>query len=375
MQFSKSIDLDDFSANELTPYLDAITHSEMALFGIENPPIVCDSLNWRAAMTLYSFDAHRIIEQGKTFAQIGTISDHVIDFLRNKGAVVFPIHSYSQCLTNPIATFVECIQKSSYCVANRSHESNTIPVFSDPRALELPSNFFDGVYTSGIMETAGSLDAVEAIAAEIGRILKPGGIASICTLLRLEGPDQTQWFDNRCMLFTPSLIKEHLIKASGLNSIGFPNNEPSAKTYQTRQYLIDFLNLSHEEATPYDKIVSSSSLISFQDGFLFCPVHILLSKPLEWKPAATTEAKINYFRKIIQANKRRDIDSLRELKQTKSSSQNTKESKIAPKGILGRILYKIDESLKRKPHVRQAIRKMMLPFPRVIVFLRNKMEA
>ncbi len=54
--------------------------------------------------------------------------------------------------------------------------------------LQYEDDSFDGIYSSGSIEHFGSHENVRQAASEMARVLKPGGVASVSTEFRLEGP-------------------------------------------------------------------------------------------------------------------------------------------------------------------------------------------
>ena len=122
------------------------------------------------------------------------------------------------------------------------------------------------------LEQCIDVDSVEGAIIEIAHQLKPGGHASIHTLLKINGPEGIP-HPNHCLLFTPELIEKHIVQSSGLQLLGELDPHPSPKTFATRQNTPDFLN-STKRPDP----------ILFHDGFLYCPVHLLLQKPHDWNP-------------------------------------------------------------------------------------------
>lgn len=370
MKFSKAIDLEDFQSQELWPYLEVIAENEMASFGNKKPVIIPDSKNWETAMALYSFERHGLFQEGKLFAGIGAGTERLTEMLANKGAITFPVDRYLE--TTPWSD----VAPSGYMVGVSQYSSkgtesrNIIPVHSDARKLDLPSNFFDGIYSSGSIEHFGGLEAVEAAAYEIARILKPGGIASISTEFRLDGPAGIPWFDDNCILFTPEIILKHIIEPSGLIAVEMPDNQPSSETYKTRKHLVNFLNSAKNARTFQDKLDAYPNLVLFHEGFLFCSVHILLQKPPNWKPIPKSISKVDRFQEEIQANYRRSIDILKRAFAYDDCPKTERETRFVFK-ILGSVMSK----LKKSPKLKYCVMRILHKFPRICAFLRKKLKT
>jgi SAM-dependent methyltransferase len=375
MKFSKVIDIEDFASEELIPYLRAIAEEEKEIFGIEKPIIIPDSKNWETAMALYSFDQNHLLKQGKVFAGIGAGTERLTEFLANQGSIVFPVDRYLESTPwSDVAPGGYMVSASNYCYKHTNIQ-NIIPVHSDARVLNLPSNFFDGIYSSGSIEHFGSLNAVEAAASEIARILKPGGIASISTEFRLDGPDQMPWFDDNCILFTPELIKKHIVQASGLTPIGIPENRPSAKTFGTRKILVDFLSSAKNVKTLQDKLDAYPNLVLFHDGFLFCSVHILLQKPLDWELTLRSKSMVQSFRKEVHDNSRAAIEELRKMSVSRATLAPGAERVTIKPHRVSALLSKINTRLQKTPKLRRSLRRTLRLFPGLTPFLRRKIKS
>jgi len=155
---------------------------------------------------------------------------------------------------------------------------HVIPVHSNAMQLNLPDCRFDGVFSSGSIEHFGSLDNVAEAAREIGRILKPGGVASIATEFRLEGPADRPWFDDNVILFTPELLEQYIVRPSGLRLRAPIRFEQSERTFESRQNLVDFLQRAQNIHTLEEKRAAYPNLVLYHDGFLFCSIALTLYK-------------------------------------------------------------------------------------------------
>jgi SAM-dependent methyltransferase len=373
MNFSKAIDLEDFYSQELKPYLQELAEREMALFAIEKPKIIPDSKNWETAMALHSFDKHDLLKEGNRFAGIGAGTEQLTELLANRGAIVFPVDRYlEQTAWSDVAPGGYMVSVSEYTQTS-TNARNIIPVHSDGRVLNLPSDFFDGVYSSGSIEHFGSLDAVEAAAAEIARILKPGGIASISTEFRLDGPEHTRWFDDNCILFTQDLLAKHVVQPSGLIPLGIPDNRPSSKTFETRKCLTDFLSSTKNMRTFEDKTDAYPNLILYHEGFLFCSVHILLKKPVDWEPIPNARMKVDYFRKEVQSNQ---VIAIARLKRALSGKGQAGpiEQKSFKRNWLSEILKAASSFVDKRSSLRRILLKILIRVPKLASFLRRKLK-
>jgi len=302
MNYSKVIDLKDFESSHLRPYLEQFAAVEMQRFGIKEPMVIPDSKHWECAMAIGAFEEFGLLKERNTFAGIGAGTELTTFFLASRGCIAFPCDRYMENTPwsdiSPIGMMLEP-QWYSELKFPRGH---VIPVNTDARSLRLPSSFFDGIYSSGALEHFGSLAAVAAAAQEIARVLKPGGFASISTEFRLEGPEDRPWFDDNCILFTPQLIDDYIIKPSGLKLVGDLETTPSDETFYTRRQLTDFLELARSIQSLADKKAAYPNLVLYHEGFLFCSIHLLFTKPYNWTGALTTE-NCSFANEIAHNNK------------------------------------------------------------------------
>lgn len=276
--YSKLIDIEDYEDSSLKPILEELAKEDSIRFGLEEVVVIPDSKKWESAMAIKSFKDFNILKPGNTFVGIGAGIEINTFYLASKGCICFPVDKYlSETPWSDVAPIGMMIDPKRYSPIE-TKEMNIIPVHSDARYLRLPSNYFDGIYSAGSIEHFGSLDKVSESILEIERILKPGGIASITTEFRLDGPVDRPWFDDNVILFTKELIEKYIIKASKLTLIGSIESDVSEKTYETRKELADFLESTKKLTTIEEKQNIYPNFVLHNDGFLFCSIHLLLKK-------------------------------------------------------------------------------------------------
>jgi SAM-dependent methyltransferase len=96
-----------------------------------------------------------------------------------------------------------------------------VPRHADMCDLPFEDNMFDGIFSSGSIEHVGKAgtadwDAISKAAKEIGRVLKPGGVASISTEWRMVGDG---WGWGHVRLFDMDTLYKYVIEPSGLELI------------------------------------------------------------------------------------------------------------------------------------------------------------
>ncbi len=287
---SKVIDLGDFASPELLPYLTEVNAEEAVRLGCAPEAIVPDSKQWECAMALRALDLAGAARPKAMIAGIGAGTEATIFALARRGALVFPADRYLSRTewsdVAPAGMLVNPAQYSSLEVPL----GHVIPVHSSALRPNLPSDTFDAVFSSGSIEHFGSLENVALAAAEIGRILKPGGVASISTEFRIEGPHDRPWFDDNVILFTPSMLIRYIVEPSGLTMREGLDTTQSDRTFESRQNLVDFLRRTLAVHNLEEKRAVYPNLVLYHDGFLFCSVALTLHKDHPMPEIVETEA-------------------------------------------------------------------------------------
>jgi SAM-dependent methyltransferase len=141
-------------------------------------------------------------------------------------------------------------------------------------ALRYPDAHFDAVFSSSSIEHFGSPDEIARAAAEIGRVLRPGGIATISTEYKISGPDWYGW--PGVVVFSEPALRQYIIEPSGLELIEALDTTVSEATLASAYPLIDAVNdyqAGKEPPRPH--------IVMTHVGYVFSSVHIALRKPKE----------------------------------------------------------------------------------------------
>lgn len=146
-----------------------------------------------------------------------------------------------------------------------------IPMHMDGRRLRFPDATFDGIFSSGSIEHFGEQaqfpqwEAVESAAREIGRVLKPGGIASLSTEYKLAGPG---WgFDIVRTLDADDLMR-YIVEPSGLELVDDLETTVSEATWATHWALE---RITAGDPPPVEAVVTYGE-------YAFTSVHLALRK-------------------------------------------------------------------------------------------------
>lgn len=280
-----------------------------------------DTTQWQNAMSLRVFDQFGLFEMpGGLVAGVGAGMGDLAFHLASQGAVVVAADRYLDA--TPLSVYSPAdmlVRPQGY--SNRTYpRGGVIPLHTDPRALALPTGFFDAVYAANVLEHLSSAEEVHAAAAEIGRVLKPGGIASISTEFLIRAPEQATWSPGNWHLFTPELIESTIVAPSGLAFVDREyETQPSEVTFAGKRILTDFAEQSRSFKDLKAARNLHPNLVMYHDGFLFCSIHITLQKPKS-DEASASENIDNEFVSDVTRNARRSarvvLETMREENRT-----------------------------------------------------------
>lgn len=334
LSLSKLIEIEDFGKPELRRYLAEINEQESIRFGTSPDDIVEDSKQWECAMALRALDHGGCAQRGRIIAGIGAGTEATIFALARRGAIVFPVDRYLQrTVWSDVSPAGMLVEPARYC-ALEIPRGHVIPVHSSALELNLPSATFDAVFSSGSIEHFGSLEAVAEASREIGRILKPGGVACIATEFRIDGPNDLPWFDDNVILFTPDLLRRYIVEPSGLTLREPLDISQSEKTFESRTNLVDFLQRANTIHGIEEKRAVYPNLILYHDGFLFCSVAITLHKDrsLREEPTSKERAEMHDF---LAQERSALIVALERFQRTSDDGRSGHEANVLASEIQG----------------------------------------
>lgn len=150
------------------------------------------------------------------------------------------------------------------------HPERLIVQHMDMCHLRYPDNHFDGVFSSGSIEHVGSLEAVAQAAREIARVTVPGGLISLSTEWRIDGP-RGGW--PGCILFDEDTLHSAIIAPSGCELVGNFEDRISLESLDAVQDLNTYIRAQQRGID-----VPGPHVVLRNEGALFTSVHIVLRK-------------------------------------------------------------------------------------------------
>lgn len=246
-QYAKLCDLQDFqnpgllaAVRDILPERDPLTHIERKV--------------WEMAMlAMFLEETGRLSEQTEALA-VGAGDERIVFWLANRIGRVVATDIYGE------GDFAEREGRHSMLIDPASHapfpyrEDRLEVRWMDGRALEFSDESFDVVFSLSSIEHFGSPADIARAAAEVGRVLRPGGHAFIVTecLVRLHPLDRA-WFDFGVRLatlgrrnrqatpsrrqrlgetFTPRELERRIVRPSGLRLMQTLDTTISARSWE-----------------------------------------------------------------------------------------------------------------------------------------------
>lgn len=206
---SKVLDLEDFKHPELVRWVREVYAHELRRFGPRFPEGVEDRKQWEVAMIVRALADYGAIRPDAELLGVGVGNDPTSFYLTNHVKRVYATDYFfpgedrtwaeadTSMLTDPGTNWPFAWEPR-----------RLVAQHMDGRDLRYDDNSFDGIFSAGSIEHFGTLEEIGQSAAEMYRVLKPGGILALTTELRVDGPGHG-FLGN--VYFTPELIHKHLI--------------------------------------------------------------------------------------------------------------------------------------------------------------------
>lgn len=205
---NRALHLDDFDDSSLTPYFNDVFPHERKRFGAGFPASHPYRKYWEIAMAARALDRHDILRPDAEVIGIGAGNEPTVFWLTRHVKRVFATDLYLAAgewgeFANPVMIGDPGSQWPGVWDRRRL-------VTQHMNALDLrhEDERFDAVFSSSSIEHFGGLEQVRAAAAEAFRVLKPGGILTLSTEFRLEGPAPGL---PGCLMFDEDDLRNHIV--------------------------------------------------------------------------------------------------------------------------------------------------------------------
>lgn len=244
--------------NEKRNYCKVLDPADYAKWGISNRKA------WEIQMAMDTLTDLGAVHPDAEILGVGAGKESTIFHLSNRVKRVFATDLYADAgIWGKHAPTSMLVNPSSSAGTMAHNRRRIVTQHVDMLDLPYEDDSFDGIFSSGSIEHVGAFEQVSQAAREIGRVLKPGGVASISTEWKLSG-DGHGW--DGVLLFDPETLVRYIVEPSGLYYEGISG--PA---------IID------EEPYPLDLRVQGKcppmETVLSHKGYVFTSVHIALINP------------------------------------------------------------------------------------------------
>lgn len=226
-QYVKLCDLRDFDDPAVQERIDDIVP------GL-HPTQRVQRKNWEyALLTLFLEDAGLLGEETRILS-VGAGHETVLFWLANRVAKVVATDIYGEGLFSGLEADRSMLNAPASFSPYPYRESHLDVRHMDAKQLEFEDGSFDAVFSLSSIEHFGSWADIRRSAEEMGRVLRPGGVAFVateCFLGRsLLSPRPVQELAGKVAwairIFKPSLLRSEIVEPSGLELVQPLATEP-----------------------------------------------------------------------------------------------------------------------------------------------------
>ncbi|MDQ4071150.1 MAG: class I SAM-dependent methyltransferase, partial [Actinomycetota bacterium] len=313
--YNKLCEIEDFTHPDLLPVLLEVCRHKLPHYSADFPRGAEHRKDWEVAMAARSLQAWGALHDDSVILGVAAGTEDTLFYLTRRARQVFATDRYLGAGEwQPVAPLAMLVEPSM--VAPYDFDVSRLVVqHMDARALRYPSDFFDGIFSSGSIEHFNEFQDVANAAYEMGRVLKPGGVLTLSTEMQLSGPPGGIGWPGLTLLFSPANLQRYIIDASGLEPVDELRCEVSADTLETRRDLTQAI-IDHDARVKAlgstDPFTDHSSwdfphLVLLQGGYVFTSVQLTLRKtgsypvvPNEWaRPSAHTLEDIRQYNRAL----------------------------------------------------------------------------
>ncbi len=191
LPYSKVCAVEDFEREELTASMHAMHPGAALRFGPDWPRGREHRKSWEIAMALRSLYDLGAVRSDAEILGVGAGREATTFWLTRDVRRVFATDLYltpgAWETTADLAMLIDP-RAAKEQTAFEWRPDRLVVQHMDARGLRFEDASFSGIFSSSSIEHFGSLEDIAQAASEMCRVLAPGGIASISTELRMNGP-------------------------------------------------------------------------------------------------------------------------------------------------------------------------------------------
>jgi SAM-dependent methyltransferase len=296
--YNKICEYEDFADPGLAETIRDVFKHEIASFTPEFPKGAEYRKYWEIAMSVRALRQFDALRPDALMLGVGAGTEATVFYLTNHTQRVFATDLYLVSGSwQPSAPWFMLVSPDRFAPYPYQRD-HLIVQHMDGRSLQYPDNSFDGIFSSGSIEHFGGWESIAAASYEMGRVLKPGGVMTISTEYRIDGPPGGDGWDG-LRFFTRDNLLRYIVQASGLELVDDFNSSISAPTMASTKSLryyrpdIDAALAKQGKYPRVGEIVWSHypHLIVTHEGYTYGSVHMTLRKSANFPAAPNTWAK------------------------------------------------------------------------------------
>jgi SAM-dependent methyltransferase len=296
--FNKVCEYEDFADPGLADTIRDVFRHEIKYFTPEFPKGAEYRKYWEIAMSVRALRHFGVLREDAKILGVGAGTEATVFYLTNHTQRVFSTDLYLVSGSwQPSAPWFMLVSPDRFApyAYRRDH---LVVQHMDGRSLQYPDNTFDGIFSSGSIEHFGSWESIAAASYEMGRVLKPGGVMTISTEYRIDGPAGGDGWDG-ARFFSRENLMRYIVQASGLELVDDFSLSVSAQTMASAKSLrfyrpdVDAALAKQGKYPRVGEIVWSHypHLVLTHEGYTYGSMHLTLRKAANFPAAQNAWAK------------------------------------------------------------------------------------
>lgn len=205
---NKVLSLEDFADPDVAGVIRTVFPHEVARFGPAYPAGAEYRKHWEIAMAVRALDRLGALRPDAVLLGVAAGNEPTIFHLTTRARQVFATDLYlDPGVWTEFADHSMLLSPEQHWPGEWDRR-RLVAQHMDALELRYPDDTFDGIFSSSSIEHFGSLENMEQAVREMYRVLKPGGICTVSTEYRLEGPSPGL---PGCLMLDPELIRRHIV--------------------------------------------------------------------------------------------------------------------------------------------------------------------
>lgn len=187
MSHNTVISIEHFDSPELAPYLEEVW-GPISPDGTGWRAELSDRKSWEVAMALRALREHGTLHEDAEILGVGAGAEATVFVLTNHVRRVFATDLYLEPGGWGHTAHTAMLAQPEQFWSGPWQPGRLVVQHMDALGLHYEDESFDAIFSSSSLEHFGTRDDVHIALREMHRVLKPGGLCSISTEFRLEGP-------------------------------------------------------------------------------------------------------------------------------------------------------------------------------------------